>query len=715
MRGKRRNIFIVLLLPAMSMIWPGTTYATKKNIEHIKSFTASAPDTVIQGETFKVEYRLEATHWQNGSFNDEPGVVMTDLKSSIVESTPYHTYLVAAKFITSRLGTLTIPAMKVEIDGKMVESEARSVYVMQNQKYGKEMTAATEWLTKKGANVDSLCLTMTLASGELYVFSNQMGRTFCVVAKKDLWDKIGNPILAYSLESNLFKDFAKVFSPYFLDEYNKQLKGIRTGNTSWTMAGNIGEKHVAPLLGDIRWGQMKPYNSKLPTYRNKRTLVGCVPLAMSMIMKYHNYPSNGSSRVFSRNENQTFSIDYSKIKFDWPNYKNEYDTLDIEACAGLSKILGTIAFSTSPKYGTENTSVSMMHVKHVMCNNLGYSAKMTLRPFVPNHEVKEILRHELDAGRPSIVSRVDHAFVCDGYDGDFFHFNMGWCGLANGYYQLMPDVQSEAEATETSFFNQILYGIEPQKGEHKREVTLTQPGTLGEILTESEKQNLTDLTVSGPINSDDIHLLRGMAGAQDDTVFVNRMYGSLRKLNLSNARIVSDPNPFLERKAESKLSGYQERQSWKEDEWGNRFNYEANRKDFEYDFGNMDEKQFKQLKSRFGKLMKKKGYRFYRADDGLYYEQKYCVKNIISAEMFFECSSLTEIKLPESIKSIEDYAFARCTSLVQVTIPKKVANLGESIFEYCLSLEKLHCPFALHVGKNQMGDNHSPGFKLENY
>ena len=285
MRGKRRNIFIVLLLPAMSMIWPGTTYATKKNIEHIKSFTASAPDTVIQGETFKVEYRLEATHWQNGSFNDEPGVVMTDLKSSIVKSTPYHTYLVAAKFITSRLGTLTIPAMKVEIDGKMVESEARSVYVMQNQKYGKEMTAATEWLTKKGANVDSLCLTMTLASGELYVFSNQMGRTFCVVAKKDLWNKIDNPILAYSLESNLFKDFAKVFSPYFLDEYNKQLKGIRTGNTSWTMAGNIGEKHVAPLLGDIRWGQMKPYNSKLPTYRNKRTLVGCVPLAMSMIMK----------------------------------------------------------------------------------------------------------------------------------------------------------------------------------------------------------------------------------------------------------------------------------------------------------------------------------------------------------------------------------------------------------------------------------------------
>ena len=214
MRGKRRNIFIVLLA-AMSLIWPGTTYATKKNIEHIKSFTASAPDTVIQGETFKVEYRLEATHWQNGSFNDEPGVVMTDLKSSIVESTPYHTYLVAAKFITSRLGTLTIPAMKVEIDGKIVESEARSVYVMQNQKYGKEMTAATEWLTKKGANADSLCLTMTLASDELFVFSNQMGHMFCVVAKKDMWDRMDNPVLAYSLESYLIKDFAKVFSPYF--------------------------------------------------------------------------------------------------------------------------------------------------------------------------------------------------------------------------------------------------------------------------------------------------------------------------------------------------------------------------------------------------------------------------------------------------------------------------------------------------------------------
>jgi hypothetical protein len=29
-----------------------------------------------------------------------------------------------------------------------------------------------------------------------------------------------------------------------------------------------------------------------------------------------------------------------------------------------------------------------------------------------------------------------HAFVCDGYQGDNFHFNFGWSGSANGYYTL---------------------------------------------------------------------------------------------------------------------------------------------------------------------------------------------------------------------------------------------------------------------------------------
>jgi hypothetical protein len=52
-----------------------------------------------------------------------------------------------------------------------------------------------------------------------------------------------------------------------------------------------------------------------------------------------------------------------------------------------------------------------------------------------------ILKDEIDAGHPMYYSGYNqnwegHAFVCDGYQGENFHFNFGWSGSGNGYYSL---------------------------------------------------------------------------------------------------------------------------------------------------------------------------------------------------------------------------------------------------------------------------------------
>jgi hypothetical protein len=52
-----------------------------------------------------------------------------------------------------------------------------------------------------------------------------------------------------------------------------------------------------------------------------------------------------------------------------------------------------------------------------------------------------LLKTELDAGQPMYYEGTGngsgHAFVCDGYDNNnFFHFNWGWDGLADGYYNI---------------------------------------------------------------------------------------------------------------------------------------------------------------------------------------------------------------------------------------------------------------------------------------
>jgi hypothetical protein len=52
-----------------------------------------------------------------------------------------------------------------------------------------------------------------------------------------------------------------------------------------------------------------------------------------------------------------------------------------------------------------------------------------------------MLQGELDLGHPIYYcgfnqSYQGHAFVCDGYQDDNFHFNFGWSGSGNGYYSL---------------------------------------------------------------------------------------------------------------------------------------------------------------------------------------------------------------------------------------------------------------------------------------
>ena len=52
----------------------------------------------------------------------------------------------------------------------------------------------------------------------------------------------------------------------------------------------------------------------------------------------------------------------------------------------------------------------------------------------------------------------------------------------------------------------------------------------------------------------------------------------------------------------------------------------------------------------------------------------------------FECTSVREVYLPDSIISIGDYAFCNCTSLTSITLPDSVTSIGYFAFAYCHSL-----------------------------
>ena len=58
----------------------------------------------------------------------------------------------------------------------------------------------------------------------------------------------------------------------------------------------------------------------------------------------------------------------------------------------------------------------------------------------------------------------------------------------------------------------------------------------------------------------------------------------------------------------------------------------------------------------------------------------------------FQGRSLTSVKIPDSVKSIGNWAFCMCDKLTSVTIPDSVEKIGIRAFEMCSSLSEVNLP-----------------------
>lgn len=240
---------------------------------------------------------------------------------------------------------------------------------------------------------------------------------------------------------------------------------------------------VAPML-TTTWKQGAPYNTMCPTdSQNRKTISGCVAIALAQVMKYWNHPAQGEgSYSYSTSSCGTMSANFGATTYDWAHMSNNLTlvspTVNINAVAQLVYHVGVsvkmgYGYSSSGATTTSSNNLNTITGERALRTYFKYDKALhsVRRDVVGDSVWTTLLDGELVAGRPVIFSGRDtsggHAFVCDGgNNAGMYHFNWGWGGYCDGYYHIgalnpAPGGEGGNATSHYNMDNKMIIGIQP--------------------------------------------------------------------------------------------------------------------------------------------------------------------------------------------------------------------------------------------------------------
>jgi hypothetical protein len=216
-------------------------------------------------------------------------------------------------------------------------------------------------------------------------------------------------------------------------------------DNSTTTADADDRDPIAPMV-TAQWNQSTPYNNQCPIVDGSRSLTGCAATAAAQIMYYHKYPERGTGSISYSwdDDDYSASMNFEEQAFDWDNmldrYTVGYTDEQADAVAYLMKACGhSMQMEYSPS--VSNAMDVLSHYGLRTYFNYNSKSRLLQRNFYTLDDWENMLYENLSVVGPVFYTGNDlvsgHAFVCDGYASNgYFHFNWGWGGSYDGYFQL---------------------------------------------------------------------------------------------------------------------------------------------------------------------------------------------------------------------------------------------------------------------------------------
>lgn len=265
------------------------------------------------------------------------------------------------------------------------------------------------------------------------------------------------PILAYSFRGNYhhldtnLPPGCKLFINSYIDQIlyiNEQgLPSTTNIDEAWRMYGSndviecsFELNNVPPLL-TTKWGQGFYYNDSCPedsSGPNYHVMTGCGAVAMSQVMKYYNYPTQGNgSKSYNCGTYGTLFANFGATIYDWSNMPDSLTYYSPDIALAMFHCGVAVSMAYGPYYSS--CSNNLVHIG--LENYFNYPSATHWRSKT-TQDWEFWVREELNNNFPLIYYGYDpseggHLFVCDGYQYlHEFHFNWGWEGDYDGYYTL---------------------------------------------------------------------------------------------------------------------------------------------------------------------------------------------------------------------------------------------------------------------------------------